>query len=162
MTNSYASPGTLVLSPTEDGERLQTRGRDLLIHHYVSVSSNCQFDAGRCRTPGRYMILPDEEHILITDLDNISVATANRFENRNVLSINPNEPMLRLVYGIRLKARDMTLNIGKDTPLSMILRSGCLSITPKALTRDELNKMLEGPSREEPEVITLDSDDDEE
>jgi len=142
MSSTYAAaaPGTMVL--TLAGDRREKRCRDFLIHHYVSVGSSGQFDSGLCRTTGRYIIQPDEQHVLITDLDNMLGVTVNSYENKNLLSINPNQPMLRLVYTVRLKAQDMLLHVGRDTTLSMLLRSGCLAVQPDALTQDQLNRML--------------------
>ena len=158
--STYASPGTLVLTPIGGGDHLPTRGRDHLIHHYVSIGSSGQFDSGLCRTNGRYVIQPDEQHVLITDLDNIFGVRVNDFEHMNLLSVNANQPMYRLVYSIRLKARDMQLHVGRDTTLSMLVRSGCLAVQPDVLTQEQLNKMLlTSPPPSDDEIDPLGGDD---
>ena len=148
-----AAPGTVLVMHV--GNYCPTdRDRDKFIHSFVSVGGNGQFDSRLCRALSSFIIYPNEQHTLLTDLDCVHEATVNPLNIQSPLSIQFDRPTYRLVYHINIRPRDMILNVGIDTPLSLLIRAGILHVTTAFLTQPEVIELFTLP-------VPDDDDDDE-
>lgn len=133
---TMAYPGSIVLSEVDP-----TVQHGYPYHLFTSLGG--QFDSNLCITPVPFTIVPNEGHVLITDLDQICGAVLQTGDGRQgPLSIDGGQSPLQLCYGVRLKSPDMMLHVGKDTCLSLLLRAGCLQVTPFMATKEQVNQMI--------------------
>jgi hypothetical protein len=116
-------------------------------HVYTSLGG--QFDTSQCITSVPFIIHPSENHLLITDLDQIfgpAILFQTRDDQQVSLSVTGTERSFRLCYVIRLKSPDMMLYVGQDTSLSLLLRAGCLQVTPVLAKSTQLIRPPLSPS----------------
>ncbi len=137
-----AAPRTTLLTGVDP-----TAPRDYPIHVFTTCSGG-QFDTSQCITSVPFIIHPSEDHMLITDLDPIfrPVILLQTLDDQRVsLSVTGTERSFRLCYVIRLKSPDMMLYVGQDTSLSLLLRAGCLQVTPIMATKDTSTQLIRPP-----------------
>ncbi len=137
---SMAAPGTIVLTVADPALK-----SDLKILNYNFTSLGGHFDSSLCTTPVPFIIHPNDRHVLITDLDQIFGATIHNKSSdgrRNTLSVNEEQSPLRLCYSVCLKSPDMMLHVGRDASLSLLLRSGCLQVTPLMVTSKQAAQLM--------------------
>jgi hypothetical protein len=137
-----AAPKTTLLTGVDP-----TIPRDYPIHVFTT-SLGGQFDTSQCITSVPFIIHPSEDHMLITDLDQIfgpAILLQTLNDQRVSLSVTGTERSFRLCYVIRLKSPDMMLHVGQDTSLSLLLRAGCLLVTPILATKDQTTPMIRPP-----------------
>ena len=138
-----AAPGTIVLTVADPALK-----RDHPNHQFSSLGG--QFDSSLCLTPVPFTIHPKEGHVLLTDLDRIYGAVLQTPDGRQTpLSTNGLSP-LQLCYAVQLKSPDMMLHVGRDTSLSLLLRAGCLKVTPFTVTKAQVAQMFRPPSAGQP------------
>jgi hypothetical protein len=134
-----AAPGTTLLTEVDP-----TVPHDHPNHVYTSLGG--QFDSSLCITSVPFIIHPNEGHALITDLDQIFGAVLQTLDGRRAtLSVKGGPRSLQLCYAIRLKSPDMMLYVGRDSSLSLLLRSGCLKVTPFLATKEQVTQMIHPP-----------------
>ena len=137
-----AAPKTTLLTGVDP-----TIPRDYPIHVFTT-SLGGQFDTSQCITSVPFIIHPSEDHMLITDLDQLfgpAILLQTLNDQRVSLSVTGAERIFRLCYVIRLKSPDMMLHVGQDTSLSLLLRAGCLLVTPILATKDQTTPMIRPP-----------------
>ena len=125
--------GTIALT-----EAVVPAPRSALFPHRVHLlfSRGGQNDAPRCVTENAFTLYPNEKHLLLTDLDPIYHAVLDKDE----IKIEPRSPLC-LCYSIRVKVSGVAMTVGPDTPLTLLLRAGCLQVTHFVLTREQKDSM---------------------
>jgi hypothetical protein len=137
---SAAAPETIVLTVADPALK-----SDLSILNHKFTSLGGHFDSSLCITPVPFIIHPNNRHVLITDLDQIFRATIHNKSpdgQRNTLSVNEEQSPLRLCYSVCLKSPDMMLHVGRNASLSLLLRSGCLQVTPLMVTSEQATQLM--------------------
>ena len=115
---------------------------------HLFTSPNGQFDSGLCRTPTSFTILPNEGHVLITDLDKIYGALLRTPSGvfRCPLSLNIGndgiKTPLRLCYGVQILSSYMMLHVERNTSLSQLTRTECLRVTPFFASPDQIAQLI--------------------
>ena len=132
-----AAAGTIILTVIDP-----TIKPDHPNHLFTSLGG--QFDSGLCRTPTAFTILPNVGHVLITDLDQIYGTLLQTPDGLwGPISLNNGiKTPLRLCYGVYLTSSNMMLHVGKDTSLSLLLRSGCLRVTSFTVNQDQMAQLI--------------------
>jgi hypothetical protein len=132
-----AAPGTIILTVVDPAIK-----PDHPNHLFTSLGG--QFDSGLCRTPTSFTILPNEGHVLITDLEQIYGTLLQTPDGlRGPMSLNNEiKTPLRLCYGVYLKSSNMMLHVGQDTSLSLLIRAGCLHVTSFMVNQDQMAQLI--------------------
>lgn len=129
-----AAAGTIVLAKSNPMVE-----PDCLNHQFTTLGGG-QFETNLCITPVPFTIHSNEVHILLTDFDEIVGASVGfDHDHRGPLSINGS---FQLGFSVHLNMPDMMLHIGQDTSLSLLLRSGCLKMTPFLLTKQQVTQLI--------------------
>jgi hypothetical protein len=135
-----AAPGTIVLTLVDPAVPRDFR------NHVYTTSLGGHFESSLCITSVPFIVHPNEGHVLITDLDQIFGAVLQTPDGRrSTLSVNEGQRPLQLCYSIRLKLPDMMLYVGRDSSLSLLLRCGCLQVTPFMATREQVTQLIRPP-----------------
>jgi len=142
------APGTILLTLADP-----TIPHDFPNHVF---ESRILFDPSLCFTSDPFVIHPNEGHVLITDLDPIHGAD---LQDGSVLSVDERQPSLQVCYSVRLKSSDMMMYVGRVTSLSMLLRSGCLLVTPFVATQEQVTQLIRLPTPPPPPSDVSDDDD---
>jgi hypothetical protein len=139
------APGTILLTLADP-----TVPHDFPNHVF---ESRILFDPDLCFTSDPFVIHPNEGHVLITDLNQIHGAD---LQDGSVLSVDERQPSLQLCYSVRLKSSDMMMYVGRGTSLSLLLRSGCLLVTPFVATQEQVTQLIRLPTPPPPPVPAAD------
>ena len=126
--------GTLIMMMTP--ARPAAVNKMWVSHLFITRGSNL-FDANRSVNFSEFTVKPNEEHILLTDLH-----APPPSGNSTPVKYDASLPRLRLCYKIHLKRQDLILKVGKEVPLSLLLKTSCLAITSLPLMVERRDEML--------------------
>ena len=126
--------GTMTMTVPSEARKKQT-----WVHLFISKGTD-PFDAGRCVNFAEFTVNPGEEHLVLTDLHSLNAIMKNQ-----LITFDPSLSRLRLCYQIQVNQPDVALTVGRGTPLSLLLKAGCLLANPRSVTpqhREELIAQL--------------------
>jgi hypothetical protein len=137
---------------TATGTILLTLADPTVPHDFPNhvFESRILFDPDLCFTSDPFVIHPNEGHVLITDLNQIRGAD---LQDGSVLTVDERQPPLQLCYVVRLKSSDMMMYVGRGTSLSLLLRSGCLLVTPFVATQEQVTQLIRLPTPPPPPPV---------
>jgi hypothetical protein len=96
------------------------------------------FDPNRCLSFKKFTVKPNQKYVLFTNL----VAPTVKVNGTDPLEFEKSE--YRLCYRISMKQPDMAMHVGEKTPLTLLLNSDCLNVSPVILARDNY-QLFSGP-----------------
>jgi len=149
-----ARPGTLTMMAVA-GPTTPVTKRSQLVHRFTSLNTSFVFDAKKCFNPEPFVIRPNENHVLLTDAPPIYRALLNKDDVQ--APFKAVLPALQSNFNIQLKEQGVAISVGRNTPLALVLNSGCFTVTHLAATAEQVNHVLT-----QPEPIPSSNDDDDE
>ena len=108
--------------------------------HVFLTESGDNFNSSQCFNNSQFILNPNQECLLITNLMAISVKLDT--ENMQAPLQFDHSSQLRLCYSISIKHPGMALIVGEKTPLSLLLKTGCVAAHPFCVTRDDWFKLF--------------------
>ena len=99
---------------------------NMMTNHGFLVAEESDFNPSKCLSYSQFIVNPNKTYALTTNLRAPSVILTKgdaTFEFDD-------EKQYRLCYKITLKEKAMALVVGEETPLTLLLNSGCINAKP--------------------------------
>jgi hypothetical protein len=96
------------------------------------------FDPSRCLSFKKFTVKPNRKYVLFTNL----VAPTVKVNGTDPLEFEESEYWL--CYRISMKQPDMAMHVGEKTPLTLLLNSDSLNVSPVILARGDY-QLFSGP-----------------
>jgi hypothetical protein len=109
-------------------------------HMYYQLKPSKIFDCNAFFNEEGFTINYDEEHIL---LPNCHLMIYHAFINDGPVTVDTNNVPIYMCFKIRLTTPGMSLNVGKHTPLNLLLHCAQLDIVQLGLTSKQVVEMRE-------------------
>lgn len=139
-----AAPGTIVLAVADPA----LRPARVPVHRFTTQGGN-HFESTLCKSTVPFTMNHYFETLVITDLDDIR-GMAYKHKNGRMGPCSTHGYALQLCYSFRVKSKDITLSVGKDVSLALLLRSPCLEASTFLVTRDQMHQMIPSISQPPP------------
>jgi len=121
-----AAPGTITLARvTPVCSTPPTTTPNTMTNHGFLVAEESDFNPSKCLSYSQFIVNPNKTYALTTNLRAPSVIL-----NGDATFEFDDEKQYRLCYKITLKEKAMALVVGEETPLTLLLNSGCINAKP--------------------------------
>jgi hypothetical protein len=119
-------------------------------HQWFFYCWSEQFDPEQCVSDQKFTVNPNEEHVLlIRSLPNMPVMF---LDNAKQLQKNVQHGDYLFGFSISLKQPDMTLVVGEETKMSLLLNSGYFNVVPFFLTLKQFSALMHHQPKSEPDA----------
>lgn len=110
-------------------------------HMFLTTgSAEENLDPNQCLNYDQFIIYPKQQYVILANL--VAPTVKVMVDDMHAPLEFDHQNQLRMGYRITLKQPGMALIVGEKAPLSLLLKTGCISAAPFCLTRDQFFQLL--------------------